>query len=91
MTKKIVLLTYFANILTVSIVIGRLKIHKMNNGSLGSLLRSHTGKHDKGLNIGSLINKHHGFEKVATEDLDHDAPDSGDSDIEEFSKVASRA
>ncbi|XP_050701944.1 peptidyl-glycine alpha-amidating monooxygenase B-like isoform X1 [Eriocheir sinensis] len=69
---------------------GRLNVHNMNNGSLGSLLR-HPRKRDKGLNIGSLINKHHGFEKLATEDLDHDAPDSGDSDIEEFSQVASRA
>lgn len=69
---------------------GKSHMHNMNNGSLGSLLR-HNGKHDKGLNIGSLINKHHGFERIATEDLDHDAPDSGDSDIEEFSQVASRA
>lgn len=67
---------------------GRLKKRNQTNGSLGSLLR-HSGKHDNGLNIGSLINKHHGFEKVATEDLD--APDSGDSDVEEFSQVASRA
>ena len=82
---------YFANALTASLVVGRLSVRK-NNGSLGSLLRSHPGNHDKGgLNIGSFINKHRGFEKVATEDLDHDAPDSGDSDIEEFSQVASRA
>lgn len=49
------------------------------------------GKHENGLNLGSLLNKHHGFEKVATEDLDHDAPDSDDSDVEEFSQVATRA
>ncbi|XP_045113955.1 peptidyl-glycine alpha-amidating monooxygenase B-like isoform X2 [Portunus trituberculatus] len=67
---------------------GHLKMRNKSNGSLGSLLR-HSGKHDTGLNIGSLINKHHGFEKVATEDLD--GPDSGDSDVEEFSQVASRA
>ncbi|KAG0719757.1 Peptidyl-glycine alpha-amidating monooxygenase [Chionoecetes opilio] len=90
LTIPLVVLTVLALIIRARRT-GRLKVRNMNNGSLGSLLRSHPRKHDKGLNIGSLINKHHGFEKVATEDLDHDAPDSGDSDIEEFSQVASRA
>ncbi|CAL4061158.1 unnamed protein product, partial [Meganyctiphanes norvegica] len=68
---------------------GRFKMRNMGNGVMKSNGRHN--KHDNGLNLGSLLNKHHGFEKLATEDLDHDGLDSGDSDIEEFSQVATRA
>ncbi|XP_042891754.1 peptidylglycine alpha-amidating monooxygenase-like isoform X3 [Penaeus japonicus] len=70
---------------------GRFHVRQLKNGSLSSSVLGIKGKHENGLNLGSLLNKHHGFEKVATEDLDHDAPDSDDSDIEEFSQVATRA
>lgn len=70
---------------------GRFHVRHLKNGSLSSSVLGIKGKHENGLNLGSLLNKHHGFEKVATEDLDHDAPDSDDSDIEEFSQVATRA
>ncbi|XP_037781429.1 peptidylglycine alpha-amidating monooxygenase-like isoform X2 [Penaeus monodon] len=70
---------------------GRLHVRHLKNGSLSSSVLGIKGKHENGLNLGSLLNKHHGFEKVATEDLDHDAPDSDDSDVEEFSQVATRA
>ncbi|XP_076055951.1 peptidyl-glycine alpha-amidating monooxygenase B-like isoform X2 [Oratosquilla oratoria] len=68
---------------------GRIRMRNLANGSLNGGLKR--GKLENGLNLGSLLNKHHGFEKLATEDLDHDAPDSGDSDIEEFSQAATRA
>ncbi|XP_068214984.1 peptidyl-glycine alpha-amidating monooxygenase B-like isoform X3 [Palaemon carinicauda] len=70
---------------------GRFRMGTLSNGTLSSSIRGIPSKHKNGLNLGSLLNKHQGFEKVATEDLDHDAPDSGDSDIEEFSQVATRA
>ncbi|XP_064111152.1 peptidyl-glycine alpha-amidating monooxygenase B-like isoform X2 [Macrobrachium nipponense] len=70
---------------------GRFRMGSLSNGTLSSSIRGIPSKHKNGLNLGSLLNKHQGFEKVATEDLDHDAPDSGDSDIEEFSQVATRA
>lgn len=70
---------------------GRFKARNLRNGSLSASIRGLSGKHENGLNLSSFLNKHHGFEKIATEDLDHDAPDSGDSDIEEFSQVATRA
>ncbi|XP_045597192.2 peptidyl-glycine alpha-amidating monooxygenase B isoform X2 [Procambarus clarkii] len=70
---------------------GRFRMRNMHNGSLSASIRGCSGKHENGLGFRSLLNKNHGFEKVATEDLDHDAPDSGDSDIEEFSQVATKA
>ncbi|KAK7072790.1 hypothetical protein SK128_007897 [Halocaridina rubra] len=70
---------------------GRFKVRTVSNGSLSASIRGLSSKHKNGLNLGSLLNKHQGFEKVATEDLDHDAPDSGDSDIEEFSQITTRA
>lgn len=49
------------------------------------------GKHKNGgLNLGSLLNKHHGFEQVATNDIDEDELDSADSDVEEFSLSATK-
>ncbi|KAK4321848.1 hypothetical protein Pmani_007385 [Petrolisthes manimaculis] len=70
---------------------GRLRLRNLHNGSGMGLGRGRGGKHENGLTLGSLLNSRRGFEQVATEDLDHDAPDSGDSDVEEFSQVASRA
>lgn len=77
--------------LTCCVSSGRLRLHNLHNGSGKGLGRGRGGKHENGLTLGSLLNSRRGFEQVATEDLDHDAPDSGDSDVEEFSQVASRA
>ena len=40
--------------------------------------------------MGSLLNKHHGFEQVATNDIYEDDLESNDSDIEEFSLAATK-
>lgn len=76
---------------------GKISLRTSRNGSAGSIgssngtngsttWRSEAGLHQLG---SSLLNKHRGFRQLATEDIDD--PSSGDSDIEEFSQIATKA
>ena len=55
----------------------------MENGKIGSDMN---GKTKSGLTLGSLLNKHHGFERIPNREIDcEDDVESQDSDVEEFS------
>ncbi|XP_047741152.1 peptidyl-glycine alpha-amidating monooxygenase B [Hyalella azteca] len=75
---------------------GAIHIRSSRNGTAGLGLHNGTGgagwrSEGNGLHqLGSsLLNKHRGFTKLATEDIDE--PSSGDSDIEEFSQMSAKA